>query len=216
MEKLPREKLILNGVESLTDDELLSIILGCGSKNENVFNMSKRIIKDYGFNKLYKMDYDSLSKISGIKIAKATKLMVIFEIAKRIVKYENEMECIKTSKDLYNYVYHEYVLLKKEMLTVIYVNSKLQILNEEKISQNEYSQINIPIKQIVKKAIDYDAYGIFLVHNHPSGNEMPSQADNKSTKNLTLTLKGVGIILLDHIIIGEKDYFSYSDTNTIW
>ena len=99
MEKLPREKLILNGVESLTDDELLSIILGCGSKNENVFNMSKRIIKDYGFNKLYKMDYDSLSKISGIKIAKATKLMVIFEIAKRIVKYENEMECIKTSKD---------------------------------------------------------------------------------------------------------------------
>ena len=216
MEKLPREKLILNGVESLTDDELLSIILGCGSKNENVFNMSKRIIKDYGFNKLYKMDYNSLSKISGIKIAKATKLMVIFEIAKRIVKYENEMECIKTSKDLYNYVYHEYILLKKEMLTVIYVNSKLQILNKEKISQNEYSQINIPIKQIVKNAIDYDAYGIFLVHNHPSGNEMPSQADNKSTKNLTLTLKGVGIILLDHIIIGEKDYFSYSDTNTRW
>ena len=216
MEKLPREKLITNGVESLSDDELLSIILGCGSKEENVFKMSKRIIKDYGFNKLYKMDYDSLVKIYGIKIAKATKLMVIFEIAKRIIKYENEVECIKTSKDLYNYVYHDYLLQKKEILTVIYVNSKLQVMNEEKFSQNEYTQINIPIKLIVKNAIDNDAYGIFLVHNHPSGNEMPSDADNKSTKNLTLTLKGVGILLLDHIIIGEKEYFSYSDTNTIW
>jgi DNA repair protein RadC len=81
MNKLPREKLIEDGIDKLTDDELLAIMLGVGTKNEDVFTMSKRLIKDYGFSHLLRMDYLELSKIPGIKEAKATKLISVFEIA---------------------------------------------------------------------------------------------------------------------------------------
>ena len=215
MEKLPREKLIDEGVDKLEDYELLAIILGSGSKKEDVFSLSKRLIKEYGFKDLYKMKYEELSKIDGIKMAKATKLMVIFEIAKRVIKYENEKDIIKSSKDLYNYILSDYLVLKKEVLSVIYVNSKLQIIGKDTFSDNLYNTINLPIKKIVLNAILKDSYGVFLVHNHPSGNELPSKSDNISTNKLSKTLNGLGIILLDHIIIGSNSYFSYSDTNSI-
>lgn len=215
MQKLPREKLISDGVEALSDDELLAIMIGSGSKLEDVFSMSKRLILEYGFKNLYKMNYHQLSKIKGLKIAKATKLMAVFEITKRVIKYENENDIIKSSKDLYNYIYPDYLLLKKEVLSVIYVNSKLQIIEKDIISDNEYKEVELPIKKIVYNAINKDAYGIFLIHNHPSGNELPSKNDNIGTNKLAKILKELGILLLDHIIIGDKGYFSYSDTNSI-
>ena len=101
---LPREKLILNGSEALSDDELLAILLGYGSKDEDVFSLSKRLINDYGFTHLFNMSYNDLSKIKGIKEAKATKLLALFEIARRISKKEYLNNPLKEPIDIYNFI----------------------------------------------------------------------------------------------------------------
>lgn len=215
MEKLPREKLIEEGVEALKDDELLAIMLGSGTKNEDVFNMSKRLIEEYGFKNLYQMNYDDLSKIPGIKKAKACKLMVVFEIVKRMIKYEREKEELKGAKEVYDYIKSEYLLEKKEVLTILYLNSRLQVLKKERIKDDKYTEIEIPIKEIVLHSIEYDAYGVILIHNHPAGNPYPSNADDIATENLATVLKGVDVLLLDHLIIADDKYYSYSDSNSI-
>lgn len=211
MEKLPREKLIEDGVSSLTDDELLAIMLGSGTKYENVFLMSKRLIEVYGFKNLYEMDYKELSKIPGIKEAKATKLMVVFEIVKRMIKNEREKEILKGAKEVYEYIKGEYLLEKKEVLTILYLNSRLQVIKKEKRTQNNYSKLELPNKEIIIHSIEYDAYGIILIHNHPAGNPNPSEADDIATNTLAIALKAIGIILLDHLIIADDKYYSYSD-----
>lgn len=212
---LPREKLIKDGVTNLSDDELLAIMLGSGSKYEDVFHLAKRLIDDYGFSKLLQMEYKDLAKIQGIKMAKATKLMAVFEITKRCIKNEKNRFSISDSKSLFEYVYPDYMLKKKESLTVIYVDSKLRIIKKEEFSDNDYKEIKIPIKTIVKHSLDYDSYGIFLVHNHPAGSNKPSNADIEYTKMLSLVLKGCQIILLDHIIIADDTYYSFSDNASI-
>lgn len=212
---LPREKLITYGVNSLEDDELLAIMLSSGTKNEDVFQMSKRLIHNYGFSKLILMDYKELSKIQGIKEAKASKLMAIFEIVKRCMKEEDKKIVLKDSKSLFEYVYPEYMLKKKEILTVIYVDSGLRVLKKEEFSNDCYTEIKVPIKTIVKNSILNDAYGIFLVHNHPAGNKNPSNADKEYTYLLSDILKGIQILLLDHIIIAKDSYYSFSDNASL-
>lgn len=211
---LPREKMIEFGVESLEDDELLAIMLGSGSKYEDVFSLSKRLINNYGFDRLLRMNYKELSKIPGIKKAKASKLMAVFEIAKRCIKNKNQ-KVIYDSKTLFEYVYPEFMFKKKELLMVIYVDSKLKIIGEDKFFDDSYTEIKISIKTLVKKAIEHDSYGIFLVHNHPGGNKNPSNSDKEYTNKLSLILKDIQILLLDHIIIAEDTYYSFSDNLAI-
>lgn len=215
MEKLPREKLIEDGVEALSDDELLAIMLGSGTKSLDVFSLSKNIIKEYGFKNLYQMSYKELAKIPGIKKAKACKLMVVFEIVKRMIKYENERIILKGSKEVYDYVKADYLLEPKEVLTILYLNSKLQVIKKDSIRDEKYTEIEIPFKRLIADSIKYDAYGIILIHNHPAGNPNPSIQDDISTEKIGNILKEMGILLLDHLIIADNKYYSYSDSRSM-
>ena len=212
---LPREKLILNGSEALSDDELLAILLGYGSKDEDVFSLSKRLINDYGFTHLFNMSYNDLSKIKGIKEAKATKLLALFEIARRISKKEYLNNPLKEPIDIYNFIISDYLFLDYEKLTVIYVNSKCNPIHKKEYSLNEASRVNFPIQTIIKHALEYNAYGIFLVHNHPSGDPKPSYEDLKSTNDTQDILKKLNIYLLDHIIISNNKFYSINQKRII-
>ena len=105
----PREKMVIKGPEALSEVELLAIMLGSGSKNESVLDLSKRLIKDYGIDRLFRMNYDELKRISGIKIAKATKLMATFEITRRILSSKTNDIVLNDAKDVYKYVRGEYI-----------------------------------------------------------------------------------------------------------
>ena len=212
---LPREKIIKDGPSELSDDELLAIMLSSGTKNEDVFSMSKRLIQDYGFASLMRLDYKELSKIPGIKMAKGAKLLAIFEIARRVISEENNKKCLNDAKGLFEYVYPSYYGIKKELLMVIGVNSRLKVLNLKKYTSDSYNEINIPIKEIIKDILQMDPYGVFIIHNHPGGNINPSTADIKYTIELSKTLDTLNILLLDHLIISNDTYYSFNENHTL-
>ena len=201
----PREKIINNGPFNLTDAELLAIMLGSGTKDESILDLSQRLINEYGLKELFNLNYNDLIKISGIKAAKATKLLATFEIARRAMKSIDNKIILKEAKDVFNYIKDEYILLNEEVLTVIYTNSRLNVISKDKFSNNEMAKVNIPYKIIVNNAINKKAFGIFLIHNHPGGNILPSNADIEVLNQLKNILKPLDIHLFDSIIICDNN-----------
>lgn len=211
----PREKMVIKGPEALSEVELLAIMLGSGTKNESVLDLSKRLIKDYGIDRLFRMSYDELKRISGIKIAKATKLMATFEITRRILSSKTNDIVLNDAKDVYKYVRGEYSFLEYEKLMVILVNSKLLVIDKKIYTDKSYDSIDIKIKEIIKYAIEKNAFGIFLVHNHPSGNIYPSDNDILSTQKLNNMCKILNIHFFDHLIVSDSNYYSFCNTREL-
>ena len=206
MDLLPREKIIKLGKEKLEDWELLAIMLSTGYKGENVFDLSKRLINTYGLDRLFKMNYRELSKISGIKLSKATKLLATFEITRRIIEHKNYELKLLDAKSVFEYVKAKYLFIDYELLSVIYVDNRIRIIYEEEYTNKENTNVDFPIRNIVKNVIEKNAYGVFLIHNHPAGNLRPSRQDIISTKALIETLKNINSILIDHLIIAKNNY----------
>lgn len=214
-ELLPREKLIQYGVETLKDEELLAIMLGSGNKDEDVFTLSKRLINEYGFAHLFQMSYMELSSIRGIKEAKATKLLSLFEIAKRISRLEYKEEPLLLPINVYDYIKSDYLFLNYEKITCIFVNSKCIPIHKKFYTQELSNRVIFPIQSIVKDSLSYKAFGIFIVHNHPGGDPHPSKDDLYSTNSINTVLRSLNILLLDHIIISNKSIYSISEERII-
>lgn len=207
----PREKLIYNGPSSLTDSELLAILLDTGTKEYNVLELADKIIEDIGIDKLLNVSYNDLAKIKGIKMRKASKLIASFEIAKRSMVKNNNYIYLKSSLDCFNYIKDDYLFLGVERVIIVYVDSSLKIIKKTIFDSFEVAISNLPLKLIIKEAINYNALGIFISHNHPSGNPRPSKSDILATINLYNTLKNINIILFDHIIVSDDLFFSFND-----
>lgn len=213
----PRERLINNGASNLLDYELLAIMLGSGTKEKSVLDLSIELIDKYGFLKLFQMDFNELKKISGIKSAKASKLMACFEIAKRcqlIMNRVNKLE-INNSELLFNYVKSNFLCDSYEKIFIVYTDVKCRIIKHEIIKGENIAEIELPIKNIIKKALDVNAFAIFLAHNHPSGDILPSKADIIATKTLINALKPIGVHVFDHLVINDINYYSFSDNKLI-
>ena len=146
-----------------------------------------------------------------IKEAKACKLMALFEIARRINKEDKNKILLENPEDVYNYIRADYMFLKTEMVSVIYVDKLCHIIGDKKYKSDNPVRVNFPIKEIVAEALNLKAFGLFLVHNHPSGDLKPSSNDLMATKNLKDVLDGLDISFFDHIIIGKDDYLSIFD-----
>ncbi len=214
-ELLPREKLITEGIKALDDYELLALLLDTGTKEESVFELSKRLVDKFGFRKLFNMDYYEIIKIKGIKAAKASKLLACFEVTRRIINDEvNEIK-LDSAENLFRYIYPDYYLLENEVLSVVYVDHRLSIIKKDKYTDNSKDMIRMPIKDIVKNALNLDAYGIFLVHNHPKGSLNPSENDIASTIDLLNILREMNIHLFDHLIISRGMYYSFSESGCL-
>jgi DNA repair protein RadC len=215
-EERPRERLMRHGPETLSSAELLAIILGNGSKKENVLILANRILSEYNFNEISNLKINDLTGIFGIGKVKACKIISCFELGKRANSFSPEKKkVINSSKDVYRFFGSNMENLKKENFKVVFVDSRKKIINEETIFIGSLNASIIHPREIFNLAIRYHSAGIILIHNHPSGEPSPSDEDIKITKQLTSCGKILDIEVIDHVIIGYKKIFSFLENKLI-
>ena len=215
-EDRPREKLSLKGKGVLSDAELIAILIGSGNKKESAVELSKNILASINndLNKLSKLTIANLTQFNGIGEAKAISIIAALELGRRRKDSDVEKKvAIKSSKDAYNIISDVLSDLPHEEFWVLYLNRKNEVIKKENISKGGVSGTIADSKIIFKSAIEQLASAIILCHNHPSGSLKPSNADIKLTQKLKETGLMLDTPVLDHLIIGEKDYFSFTDNN---
>lgn len=214
-EDRPREKMLQKGKSSLSDAELLAILIGSGNSEESAVKLSQRILYtvDNNLNALGKLSVKELiSRFKGIGEAKAVSIVAALELGKRHGSSSQlQYNTIRCSKDAYLLLYPHLGDLPHEEVWIVLTNRAGRVIEKVKISQGGTSETSADLRLILKAAIHALASGIILFHNHPSGNLSPSKQDDLLTQRLKRSAKLMDITLLDHIIIGDKSYYSYAD-----
>jgi len=214
----PRAKLLLKGRSTLSDAELLAILLGTGTGGVSAVELSQQIMQQYqnDLNDLGKANIKDLMKFKGIGEAKAITIAAALELGRRrqITKVKEKPK-INSSQDAYNCVYATMEDLQYEVFKILLLNRNNRVTRIETISVGGVSGTVVDPKVIFKKALDEQASSIILSHNHPSGNLKPSQADIDITKKLIKAGKTLDINVLDHLIISDNGYFSFIDEGLI-
>jgi len=213
--ELPRERLINYGVDVLTNEELLSIILRTGTKNMNVKEVSNNILSSIkNINELNNIDLSELSKIKGVGIVKAVTLKASIELGKRVSNVEiSNMMKLNNSNKVHDTFKSLFVGLKQEKLLAIYLDNKKRLISYKIITIGTKDQTIFHPRDIIYNAIKCNASGIIIMHNHPSLDIIPSNADIEMTNNLINSCNIVGIPLLDHLITNTKNYYSFFEVN---
>lgn len=210
----PREKLALKGRSSLSDAELLAIIMGSGNRNESAVELAKRILKSAqnNWNELAKYSIQDLCKFKGVGEAKAISIITALEIGRRRNSQDVlERAKITSSRDAALILQQQIGDLPTEEFWVMYLNQANKIIKTEQISRGGITQTAVDIRIVYKKGIELMATAIILSHNHPSGNLVPSEADKNLTRKIIEASKYLDIQVLDHIIVSQKDYYSFAD-----
>jgi len=214
VEDRPREKLLLKGTESLSDVELLAILIGSGIKNTSAVELSRKVLGSVQNNlhALGKLNITELTRIKGIGKAKALLIVAALEIGRRrnrsVINFKQK---ISSSKDVYNFFQPILGDMAHEEFWILMLSRSNHIIDKRRISQGGISGTVIDTRLILRSAIEKLASGIILCHNHPSGNMQPSEPDKNITEKIKTAAKYMEINLLDHIIIADKSYFSFSD-----
>ena len=207
---LPREKLIKYGPTRLEEYELLSIILGVGSKDEDVFLLSKRILESLNNIKdILDITYEELISVKGIKCAKATKILASIEFAKRIFSYNSEPLRLDNPTDIYSLLQFDFLGKMHEEFFVLFLDKRLRLIKKEVMAIGAENIIHLDFKKILKTAIKCNASNLVLAHNHPNGSIKPSESDIETTKKLKEAALLVEINIIDHLIIAKNNYYSF-------
>ena len=217
-EDRPREKLLKNGVRSLTDSELLALIIGSGTREISAVELSRIILSEASnnFDALAKKTVKELMKIKGVGEAKAISIAAALEIGRRRKDILPEKKpIIKSSKDAYRLFFSELADLPHEEFWVAFLSRSNKTLEKLRISQGGISGTVIDNRLIMKSALDNLASAILLCHNHPSGNLKPSEQDISITKKLKEAAKLFDMNVLDHIIMSDNGYYSLADEGLI-
>ncbi len=214
----PREKLILRGSQSLTDAELLAILLRTGTKGVSVIEVAQKLVsKHLNLAQLALQSVETLQKNIGIGKDKAATLVAVFEISRRVEaqsKFFSNKQIVSPSDVSKMFI----PLLRdevKEKFIVISLNSANRIIRYNIISTGSLNESVVHPREVFKVAIENNSANIILLHNHPSGNTTPSIADIKITEKLVEAGKLLGIEVFDHIIIAEKKYYSFVENQKI-
>jgi len=210
----PREKLLLKGRSSLSDAELLAILLGTGTKALSAVDLAKQILQqaEQNLNILARLSVKDLTKIKGIGEAKAISIVSALELGRRRKESVTPgRPRITNSIDVVEIMKQDLMDLNHEEFWIIILNRANYVLRKNQISSGGISGTVADPKLIFKSALDYGGCSIILVHNHPSGNLQPSQADITLTKTLKEAGKFLEIPVLDHIIVSDNSYFSFAD-----
>jgi DNA repair protein RadC len=217
-EDRPREKLLLKGKSALSDAELIAILLGTGTTTASAVDLAKKVLQGAGnnLNELARLSIKDMMKVKGIGEAKAISIAAALELGRRRKEAEpDEKPKITSSKDVYDHLKADLLDLSHEEFWVLLLNRANRIIKKHQISQGGVTGTVADPKLIFKVAIEELASGIILAHNHPSGNLTASQADLDLTKKLKDAGKLLDIHVLDHIIIGGKNYYSFADEGLI-
>ena len=210
----PREKMLSKGRESLSDAELVAILIGSGNRQESAVDLSKRILASVNnnLNELATLSVSDLMKFKGVGEAKAISIITAITLGRR-TQLENAMikPIINSSKSVFNIMQPIIGNLNHEEFWILFLNNSNKVIHKKQLSKGGITGTLVDVRMLFKKAVELLAVGIIVCHNHPSGKLKPSESD----KNLTQKIKDAGVVLdiklLDHIIITEKDYFSFAD-----
>ena len=210
---LPRERLAKEGVEALSNQELLAILLRTGTRQASVFEIAQKVLNNLSsLTDLKKMTLQELQSLSGIGRVKAIELQAMIELGHRIHKHETlEMESILSSQKLAKKMQQELGHKKQEHLVALYLNTQNQIIHQQTIFIGAATRSIAEPREILHYAIKHMATSLILVHNHPSGAVAPSRNDDHVTKLVKEACDLMGIVLLDHLIVSQSSYFSYRE-----
>jgi DNA repair protein RadC len=216
----PREKMLLDGAQSLSDRELLSILIGSGIRGHSVHRVAQELLEaaNGDLAVLSKMPPQGYALVDGIGIAKAVQISAALELGRRRqvnsrLRHRNEI--IRSSKDVYDRLALKLADLGHEEFWILLLRRSNAVMSEVMISRGGLTGTVADPKVIFSKALAMRAAGIVAIHNHPSGNSNPSRADRELTKNLQWAGKMLDCPLLDHLIVAGDDYFSFADAGEL-
>ena len=207
----PRERFLRSGISALSSAELMALILKTGTKGKNILETCNELIGRYGLEKLADLSMGELQENDGIGPAKAMQIKAVFELQKRLHFKRNTNKKVRSARDVFEYMDGRIPDETREHLFLLHLNTKNRIMRHDIISVGTLNASLIHPREIYKSAIRESSHAIILVHNHPSGDVEPSNAD----KQVTTILKQAGSILqielLDHVIIGKDTWFSFRE-----
>ena len=210
----PREKLLQKGKLSLSDSELIAILISSGSKNESAVDLAKRILSSTGNNlsELGKLSINQLCKFRGIGPAKAVAISAALELGRRRrLEGALEQKKITSSNSVFEIMQPIIGELGHEEFWIVYLNNSNKVIEQFQISKGGITGTLVDVRITLKKALEVGAVSLILVHNHPSGNLKASEADKQLTNKLKTAAESLDIKVLDHIIVTEKSYLSFAD-----
>ena len=217
----PREKLMTRGASALTNAELIAILLRTGLPGANAVQVASQLLERYGtLNGLSRCTVDEIGKIPGIGRAKALQLVAAFALGQRLARETISAAKIDTPELVYSLLAPEMRILHKESLRVILLDTRYHLLRIDEVSLGSLNESIAHPRDVFRPAVISSAYAVIVVHNHPSGDPSPSQADHSLTRRLAEAAELLQIKLLDHIIIGAPSesrapYFSFKEAGVL-
>ena len=213
----PIERLLTNGVEVLSNEELLAIILKSGAKEKSVKEISLEILKEYDIHSLKDINIEKLAKIKGIGKKKAATLIAAIELGKRMNRKIDTLNDIKIDNSEKVFEYFKEMLKDKnqEYFYCLYLNNRKKVIKNKLLFIGTLNYSTVHPREIFKEAYLVGATSIICIHNHPTGNITPSNNDIDLTNNLIKAGMLLGIKIDDHLIIGKDKYFSFFENNLI-
>ena len=213
-DEMPREKLRKHGVKSLTDVELLAIILRVGIKNKNVIELSREILEKFDKRSISRKSPLELMKIKGVSFVKASQIVCVFELSRRLFATCNKPKIkLNNSGDVFNFIKYEFNGFTTEKVMLICVDAKNQVVGHEFIFDGSVDYSFLELRTLFKKVMNLDASGFFIIHNHPSGNCSPSSEDLQITSKIKMVADNLNIRFLDHIIVCDNEFYSLFDNS---
>ncbi|WP_418513992.1 RadC family protein [Corallibacter sp.] len=214
----PREKLRDKGKATLSDAELVAILIGSGNKEESAVELSKRILASVGnnLNELGKLSLKQLMDFKGIGEAKAITIAAAMELGRRR-RGEEALERKKITSSISVFELMQPVIgeLPHEEFWIVYLNNSNKVIQKQQLSKGGITGTLVDVRLVMKNALELGATGLILAHNHPSGTLKPSDADKQLTQKMKRAGESLDIKVLDHLIVTEKAYFSFADENIL-
>lgn len=212
-EDRPRERLLKLGANHLSNQELLAILLGSGTKEESVMALSHRVLMHFeGLKLLNDATIEELTAIKGIGSAKGVLVLSAMELGRRMHQYKSEERyVIRSPEDGADYIMEEMRSLNQEHFVVLFLNTKNQIIHRQTIFIGSLNASIVHPREVYREAVKRSAASIIVAHNHPSGDPSPSQEDIHVTRRLVESGKMIGIEVLDHLIIGDRKFVSLKE-----
>jgi DNA repair protein RadC len=215
----PRERLLRLGPQALSDAELLALFINTGTKGENALQIGQRILRDHkSLRDLSRLEPAVLSKIKALGPAKTAKLAAAFELGRRAAQQPSHAEIILDGPGrIYDYIGPEMQALGHESVRIVLLNTRLAVIRAEEVFKGSLNECISHPRDLLRKALVHNAHAFVLVHNHPSGDPTPSDADRRITRRLREGAEATGVLLQDHIIIGTPaesrpvPYFSFRE-----
>ncbi len=207
-ENRPRERLKVNGLNVLSDAELLALLLGNGAKGMNAVDLSNELIAKEGLDKVNSFSMKELMKIKGIGEAKACRILAAFELSKRVNAGKICEKVVHNASDVAKHYMEKMKDYKKEHLIAVFLDSKNKIIKDSVISIGTLDSSLVHPREVFKEAIKNSAASIILVHNHPSGDCEASEEDERITEKMVEAGEMLNIKVLDHLIVGDNNWAS--------